>query len=54
MKQLDDARNAIRPATFILGAICIASAALKLFGFRYGIQANTSELALVGIGLLHI
>ena len=51
---LDQARAQMRPIVHILGTALILIAALKMFGMHIPVTGNISELALVGIGLMHI
>lgn len=50
----DSARQTVRPFTTMAGIALVVIAALKLFGVRLGIPGSITEIALVGIGLLHI
>ena len=51
----DQIRGQLRPLTHAIGAVCIVVAALKLLvAVRLGIPGSPSELALVGLGLMHI
>jgi hypothetical protein len=43
-----------RPLIRLVGAVLIVAAAAKLFGMNFPISGGVSELALVGIGLVHV
>ena len=51
---MDQARAQMRPIVHIVGTAVILVAALKLFGVHVPVSGNISELALVGIGLMHV
>ena len=51
---MEQTRAQIRPVVHIVGIILVVVAALKLFGIHIPVPGNISELALVGIGLLHV
>ncbi len=51
---IDNALAAIRPITRLLGIVLVLSAGAHMFGFTFGMHGDTSSLALVGLGLLHV
>ena len=52
---IDQARAQVRPIIHVIGVILVLIAAVKMFGLLHiGISGSVTELALVGIGLLHV
>jgi hypothetical protein len=47
-------RNSLKPFCGLVGLLLVLLAAAKLAGLHFGLGASASELALVGIGLLHV
>lgn len=47
-------RNDLKPICNTAGLILVIAAALRLAGLRFGINADVTDLALIGIGLLHV